>query len=460
VPLILIAVCSTVEEIKMSLKKKRMILLAGTMAVLISGVAAWNPSQGYQQATAATDYRQLDKFAQIMDAVKRTYVKDMTDEELIDGALKGMLSSLDPHSTYMDKDMYKQMQVDTSGEFGGLGIEIASDRGGIRIVAPIEDTPADRAGVQAGDLIVKIAGQLAKDLSLPEAVKIMRGKPGTAIVLMVVRKNEPKPLEIRITRDVIHVKSVKSAMLAPGYAWLRVTQFQEQSSKELKEQIKQLKKQSGGHFKGAVLDLRNNPGGLLDQAVEITDVFLNKGGIVSTKSRVGKNMSFEATAGDLLDGQPLVVLINNGSASASEIVSGALQDNKRAVLMGTKSFGKGSVQRIIPLPDGTAFKLTTSLYYTPSGRSIQATGIDPDIEVPWVAVKEGEAGNEKKQPNLRISERDLKGHLANGNGKKVSKKHKEAAAVSALMQKRLKKDVQLQRALDVLKAMHVVMGRS
>jgi len=249
---------------------------------------------------------------------------------------------------------------------------------------------------------------------------------------------------------------VKSAMLAPGFVWLRVTQFQEQSSKELKEQIAKLKKDAGGKFKGAVLDLRNNPGGLLDQAVEISDMFLNEGGIVSTKSRVGSNMKFDAKDGDVLDGASLVVLINNGSASASEIVSGALQDNKRAVLMGTKSFGKGSVQRIIPLPDGTAFKLTTSLYYTPSGRSIQATGIDPDIEVPWVTIKK----TEEDKDAFRISERDLKGHLANGNGKKESKKQTEKDALSEQVQERLSKDVQLQRALDVLKAMYVVQKKS
>jgi len=440
----------------MGLKKTRVLLSIGTAAVLIAGVVAWNPSQGYQQATAATDYRQLDKFAQIMDAVKRTYVQDKSDEDLIDGALKGMLSSLDPHSTYMDKEMYKQMQVETTGEFGGLGIEISAADGGIKIITPIEDTPADHAGIHAGDLIIKIGDQLAKDLSLPEAVKMMRGKPGTAVMLTIYREKEPGPLEVRVVRDVIHVKSVKSGMLAPGYVWLRVTQFQEQSSKELTEQLKKLKAASGGAFKGAVLDLRNNPGGLLDQAIQISDMFLDQGGIVSTKSRVGKNMNFDATKGDLLEGQPLVVLINNGSASASEIVSGALQDNQRAILMGTKSFGKGSVQRIIPLQDGTAFKLTTALYYTPSGRSIQATGIEPDIEVPWVKVKT----DKKKDKNLlRISERDLKGHLANGNGKKEEHAKDVKDQTVKLMTERLDKDVQLQRALDVLKAMHVVQAR-
>ncbi|MDQ6991399.1 MAG: S41 family peptidase [Mariprofundaceae bacterium] len=439
----------------MKLKKARVLLMVGTVALVGAGVMAWNPSEGYQKATASTDYRQLDKFAQIMDAVKRTYVKDKTDEELIDGALSGMLSSLDPHSTYMNKTMYKQMQVQTTGEFGGLGIEISSAEGGIRIISPIEDTPADHAGILAGDLIVKIGEQLAKDISLPEAVKLMRGKPGSSLTLTIFRKTASEPLEIVIVRDVIHIKSVKSGVLEHGYVWLRVTQFQEQSSKELKEQIALLKKESGGTFKGAVLDLRNNPGGLLDQAVEISDMFLDTGGIVSTKSRVGKNMDFKANKGDVLDDAPLVVLINNGSASASEIVSGALQDNQRAVLMGVRSFGKGSVQRIIPLPDGTAFKLTTALYYTPSGRSIQATGIEPDIEVPWVTLK-----TEKKKKGLHIFERDLKGHLANGNGKKdsVAKKN-NTASKEKIMTDRLSKDVQLERALDVLKAMHVVQQR-
>ena len=445
------------KVVVMNIKKTRMILLAGTAAILVAGVMAWNPSQGYQQATAATDYKQLDKFAQIMDAVKRTYVKDVSDEKLIDGALSGMLSSLDPHSTYMNKEMYKQMQEETSGDFGGLGIEISAAQGGIRIISPIEDTPADRAGVHAGDLIIKIDDKLAKDLSLPEAVKLMRGKPGTSVTLTVFRASAGKPLALKIVRDVIHVKSVKSGELAPGYVWLRVTQFQEKTSKELKEQLQALKKKSGKDFKGAVLDLRNNPGGLLDQAVAISDMFLDKGGIVSTKSRVGRNMSFDAKAGDVLDGKPLVVLINNGSASASEIVSGALQDNKRAILMGTKSFGKGSVQRIIPLPDGTAFKLTTSLYYTPSGRSIQAIGITPDIEVPWVVLKKDDNQNKGL---FNISERDLKGHLANGNGKKEATTTSKKPSVSQMMAQRLQKDVQLQRALDVLKAMHVVQSRT
>jgi len=438
----------------MSLKTTRFILAAGTAAILGAALIAWNPSEGYQTATAATDYKQLDKFSQVMDAVRKSYVKEVTDEELIDGALSGMLSNLDPHSTYMNRDMFKQMQVDTRGEFGGLGIEIVSAEGGIRVVAPIEDTPADKAGIEAGDLIIKIEDQIAKDMSLMEAVKMMRGKPGTKIQLTVFRESAGKPIEVKIRRAVIKVKSVKSDLAAPGYVYLRIAQFQEHTSEQLRDQLDALRKGSKEGLHGAILDLRNNPGGLLDQAVEVSDLFLNKGGIVSTKSRVGRSMSFEAEKGDLLNGLPLVVLINNGSASASEIVGGALQDNHRAVLMGTKTFGKGSVQRIIPLNDGTAFKLTTSLYYTPSGRSIQATGIDPDIEVEQVSIKVEERGE-----RMSISERDLKGHLENGNGKKKAKAT-STDEVSARMKERLERDVQLQRALDLLKGLNALQKKS
>jgi len=437
----------------MSLKIRRALLGAGAAAVLVIGVMAWGPSVGFWQADAAPDYQQLQKFSRVMEMVQRTFVKKVSDEKLIDGALTGMLSSLDPHSTYMDKEMYKQMTVETKGEFGGLGIEIAAAEGGIRVVSPIEDTPADKAGIKAGDLIIKIDDELARGMSLSEGVKKMRGKPGTSIMLTIFRKGENTPLEIKIVRAVIKVKSVKSDMLAPGYAYLRITQFQERTGSLLKKQIKALKKRAGGTLSGAVLDLRNNPGGLLNQAVEVSDMFINKGNIVSTKSRAGKNLSFDAQPGDALNGLPLIVLINHGSASASEIVAGALQDHHRAILLGTKSFGKGSVQSVIPLNDGTAIKVTTALYYTPSGRSIQATGIDPDIEVEQLRVKS--VGGAVKRP--LVSESDLKGHLANGNKtKKAHKKKNKGAGPSEVMQKRLKVDTQLQRALDLLKGLHAL----
>jgi carboxyl-terminal processing protease len=430
----------------------KMVLIAVAMMMIAGGVTAWGLLTG--QASAATNYKQLQKFSQVMEMVRRSYVEKVTDEKLIDGALSGMLSSLDPHSDYMNKEMYKQMQVDTTGKFGGLGIEISAADGGIRIVAPIEDTPAWRAGVKAGDIIIKIDEQLARDMSLPEAVKLMRGKPGTSILLTIFRKGEHSPLTFKIVRDIIKVKSVKGDLMAPQYAYLRITQFQERTAKLLKAKIAELTKRAGGHLDGAVLDLRNNPGGLLNQAVSVSDLLLDKGGIVSTKSRTGRNMSFTAKPGDMLEGVPLTVLINNGSASASEIVAGALQDNHRAILVGTQSFGKGSVQSVVALPDGSAIKLTTALYYTPSGRSIQATGITPDVVVEQARITQA------KQEDKRTSvfERDLKGHLMNGNKKKRARKQREAkhGEISQTMQKRLKQDNVLQRALDMLKGLHAL----
>ena len=441
----------------MSLKFRRVLLGAGAVALLSAGVMAWQPGTGYRQADAATDYQQLQKFSQVMEMVRQAYVEEVSDEKLIGGALSGMLSSLDPHSTYLDKDMYKQMNVDTKGEFGGLGIEIQAAEGGIHIVSPIEDTPADRAGIKAGDLIIKIDDELARDMSLFEAVKLMRGKPGTSIVLTIFREGENAPMEVKITRAIIEVKSVKGDMLAPGYAYLRVTQFQQPTVTLLSKQIRELKKRAGGNLSGAVLDLRNNPGGLLNQAVAVSDLFLEKGNIVSTKSRAGKSLSFDAQPGDILKGLPLVVLMNNGSASASEIVGGALQDHHRAIVMGTKSFGKGSVQSVVPLNDGTAIKVTTALYYTPSGRSIQATGIDPDILVEQVALKKDD---QAKSSLPSVSERNLKGHLENGNGKSKKKAKDKGAdeGPTDAMKERLELDTQLQRALDLLRGLHALRG--
>jgi len=439
----------------MTLKTTRWIVSLGTCAALTLAWISWQPQASIQQAYAATDYAEMKKFSDVMNAVRKYYVEEKTDQELFEGALKGMLSDLDPHSTYMDKDMFGKMMEDTSGEFGGLGIEISKADGGILVVSPIEDTPAEQAGMQAGDLIVKIGDVVARDLNIMESVKLMRGKPGTDITLTVFREDEGRTFNVDITRAIIQVASVKTDILAPGYAYLRVTQFQEHSAEQLEEKFEAIRKQSGGEIYGAVLDLRNNPGGLLNQAIEISDLFLDEGGIVSTKSRVGKNTNSVAQKGDILKSMPLIVLINGGSASASEIVAGALQDNKRAILMGTRSFGKGSVQRIIPLSDGSAFKLTTALYYTPSGRSIQATGIDPDVEVKAVRLKIEEDSADRPG---RVTEANMKGHLANGNGKGKTKKEEETLTglPSDKMVERLTKDVQLQRALDLLQGLHVL----
>ncbi|MDX8381580.1 MAG: S41 family peptidase [Ghiorsea sp.] len=443
----------------MTLNKTRWIVSLGTSAALALAWMTWQPNASITQANAATDYQELKKFSDVMNAVRKYYVEEKSDEDLFEGALKGMLSNLDPHSTYMDKDSFGKMMEDTSGEFGGLGIEVNKAEGGIKVVSPIEDTPAERAGLASGDLIVRIDDVLAGDLSITEAVKMMRGKPGTSIDLTIFRESEARTFTVTIKRAIVEVASVKTDVLSPGYAYLRVTQFQEHSSQQLSEKLDALRKASDGKIYGAVLDLRNNPGGLLDQAIAISDLFLDSGDIVSTKSRVGRNTNAVAEKGDGLQGAPLIVLINGGSASASEIVAGALQDNNRAILMGTRSFGKGSVQRIIPLSDGSAFKLTTALYYTPSGRSIQATGIDPDVEVKAVRIK---VEDEAKDRPERITEASMKGHLANGNGKTKTKKEEEAipGQPSALMIKRLTRDVQLQRALDLLQGLHVLEKKS
>jgi len=428
--------------------------LFGLITVMGLGSMAFVWSTSGDQAVAA-NYQQLQKFSMVMETIRRNYVVKTTDEAMIDGALTGMLASLDPHSTYMTKEMYKQIQVETKGEFGGLGIEISASEGGIKVVAPIEDTPAYKAGIKAGDLIIKIDDQLARDISLAEGVKLMRGKPGTSIILTIFREGEDTPLVVKIVRAVIKVKSVKSDILAPGYAYLRITQFQERTDSLLAETVRKLKDQSQGSLNGAVLDLRSNPGGLLNQAVAVSDLFLDKGGIVSTKSRTGSNLNFKAQPGDILDGVPIVVLINNGSASASEIVAGALKDNHRGVLVGSRSFGKGSVQTVIPLSDGSALKLTTARYYTPSGTSIQATGIEPDIHVEAVRAPKGEQKNEKKR--TIILERNLRGHLENGNKAGKDAKKKDATdIVSEKMKKRLKLDIPLQRALDLLKGLHTL----
>ncbi len=443
----------------MTLKTTRIIVTLGTCAALTMAWLTWSPQASITQANAASDYAEMKKFSDVMNAVRKYYVEEKTDKELLEGALEGMLSNLDPHSTYMNKEKFGRMMEDTSGEFGGLGIEVSKTDGGILIVSPIEDTPADRAGLTGGDIIIKIDDVISRDLSVSDAVKLMRGKPGTSIQLSIFRESEGRTFNVKIKRAIVQVASVKTDILAPGYAYLRVTQFQEHSAEQLKKKLAEIRKQSGGKIYGAVLDLRNNPGGLLDQAIEISDLFLNDGGIVSTKSRVGNNTQSNASKGDALEGAPLIVLINGGSASASEIVAGALQDNKRAVLMGTRSFGKGSVQRIIPLNDGSAFKLTTALYYTPSGRSIQATGIDPDVEVKAVRIKIEE---DKDNPRISMTEADMKGHLANGNGKSKTKKEEETlpGQPSDKMVERLAKDVQLQRALDLLQGLHVLQNIS
>ncbi|MBS0639185.1 MAG: S41 family peptidase [Acetobacteraceae bacterium] len=360
-------------------------LLLGT--AFTAGVAA-GPSLGVLKEALAQDsarsdmYQLLKVFGDVVQRVRAEYVDPVDDKDLIENAINGMLTGLDPHSSYMNAKAFKDMQIQTKGEFGGLGIEVNEDKGLIKVVSPIDDTPAARGGIKPGDIITALDGKTLVGLSLNEAVEKMRGPPNSKIVLTIKRQGVDKPIEVPLIRETIKLQVVKSRMLPGEIGYVRLSQFTEQADAGLKAAIRKLKQDAGGKLRGLVLDLRNNPGGLLDQAVAVSSDFIEQGEIVSTRARhPDDSQRWDAKGNDLLNGAPMVVLINGGSASASEIVSGALQDHHRAVLLGTRSFGKGSVQTVIPLPGSGAMRLTTARYYTPSGRSIQAQGITPDIQV-------------------------------------------------------------------------------
>jgi carboxyl-terminal processing protease len=366
------------------------------------------------QAAAADTYRQLNLFGDVFERVRADYVVRPDDSKLIETAINGMLSGLDPHSSYMDRKSFRDMQVQTRGEFGGLGIEVTMEDGLIKVVAPIDDTPAAKAGILANDLITKLDSEQVQGLTLNQAVEKMRGPVNTSIKLTILRKGMDKPLEVTLKRDIIRVRSVRSRLEGDDIGYIRVTQFNEQTTEGLKQALADIQaKIANDKLKGYILDLRNNPGGLLDQAISVSDTFLQKGEIVSTRGRnPEETQRFNARAGDLTKGKPLIVLINGGSASASEIVAGALQDHKRATLLGTRSFGKGSVQTIIPLGSGNgALRLTTARYYTPAGRSIQAKGIEPDVEV-----LQDVPADLKGKTDTR-GEASLRGHLKGTPGK-------------------------------------------
>lgn len=398
----------------------------------------------------------LDLFSDVFDKVKTDYVEEVDDKELIESAINGMLSSLDPHSSYLTEKDFYEMRIQTRGEFGGLGIEVTMENGLVKVVSPIDDTPAYRAGIESGDYISRIDEEPVMGTTLSEAVDKMRGKPGTKIILTVLREGKKDPLEFEIERDVIKIKSVKSKIIDDDIAYVRVTSFSERTARNIKQQLKKIERELGSKFKGLLLDLRNNPGGLLDESIEVSDLFIEKGEIVSTGGRLSdSNKSFTATKGDIVGGRPIVVLINSGSASASEIVSGALQDHKRAIVIGTKSFGKGSVQTVIPLSTSRgAMRLTTSRYYTPSGRSIQAEGIEPDIIV-------NQAKLEELKNNRITSEASLRKHLKNeSNGEKNKDKEKEPKKISSNIKMEDSKDIydkdyQLGRAIDLLRGVYI-----
>ncbi|MFV3091619.1 S41 family peptidase [Pseudomonas sp. GW6] len=391
----------------------------------------------------------LRTFAEVMDRIKAAYVEPVSDKTLLENAIKGMLSNLDPHSAYLEPEAFAELQESTSGEFGGLGIEVGMEDGFVKVVSPIDDTPASKAGIQPGDLIVKIDGQPTKGLSMMEAVDKMRGKAGSTIELTLVRDGG-RPFDLTLTRAVIKVRSVKSQMLEDGYGYLRISQFQVNTGEEVGKALTKLRQDNGNKkLRGLVMDLRNNPGGVLQAAVEVTDHFLKSGLIVYTEGRLANSeLRFNADPADASEGVPLVVLINGGSASASEIVAGALQDHKRAVLMGTDSFGKGSVQTVLPLNNDRALKLTTALYFTPNGRSIQAQGIVPDIEV-------ARAKLTREQDSEGIKEADLQGHLGNGNG---GADRPSKAAQAARAERPQDDDYQLSQALNLLKGLSVTRG--
>jgi carboxyl-terminal processing protease len=375
-----------------------------------------------EEAKTTDTYRMLELFGDVFERVRSDYVEQVSDEELIEAAVEGMLAHLDPHSTFLNKSKFRDMQVQTKGEFGGLGIEVTMEKGYVKVVSPIDETPASRAGIQAGDFITQLNSEPVQGLTLSEAVEKMRGPIKTKIVL-TIRRGSKAPFDVTLVRDRIRIQSVRSH--AEGkIGYVRITSFSEQTDKGLKKAIEKLKKEIGDDVAGYILDLRNNPGGLLDQAVTVSDSFLEQGEIVSTRGRKEETgQRFYATAGDLTDGKPLVVMINGGSASASEIVAGALKDHRRAILLGTRTFGKGSVQTIIPLGRSGAIKLTTQRYYTPSGHSIQAKGIEPDILVEQAKLEKVDAAGPRR------SERDLRGALQNEeDDKKAAEPKKDGEA--------------------------------
>jgi len=420
---------------------------------------------------------ELRTFSDVFGRIKNNYVEPVSDKKLITEAINGMLSGLDPHSAYLDAEGFKELQVGTQGEFGGLGIEVGMEDGLVKVISPIEDTPAFKAGIQSGDLIIKLDDTLVKGLTLNDAVKRMRGKPGSSIRLTVVRKSEPKPFQVTIVRAVIKVQSVKSKLIEPGYGFVRITQFQEHTGENLAMALENLRKQNKAPLQGLVLDLRNDPGGLLNAAVGVAAAFLPKNAlVVYTEGRTeDARMRLLASPEYYLHGDkqdyleslspefatvPMVVLVNGGSASASEIVAGALQDHKRAVIMGTQTFGKGSVQTILPLGNNTAIKLTTARYYTPSGRSIQAKGIEPDIVVEDPATAAFDS-------TLRLREADLDKHLPNGQAepetgkpaaKPAPKDKDERTPKAEVAEFGAKNDYQLNQAMNLLKGMRILRG--
>ena len=454
---------------KSSTKRSVIKIIAVSLCVGAGSLLAWN----YSTVTATTQdtYESLEAFSNVLNLVQENYVEEVDSQKAIEGAIRGMLNTLDPHSSYMKPDDFKELQVETQGSFTGIGIEITMKDNILTVVSPIEGTPAFAKGLKAGDKIVKIGDEPTQDMSLMEAVKRLRGPKGSEVTISIHRKGWADLKEITLVRDIIPIHSVKSKLLEPGYPYVRIINFQAQTTADFKKALTDLEKQ--GKVKGLIIDLRNNPGGLLDQSVKIADIFIDEGVIVSTKGRIKEqNSMFYARDNNVKHNFPLVVLVNEGSASASEIVAGALQDHKKAVIIGAQTFGKGSVQTIIPMDSGAGLRLTTARYYTPSGRSIQATGITPDIVVPSPTTLSVEADDKEDEQDKKpkyLREKDLKHHIGNGLKEDVTQKEeqpkpeeKPKAKVKAPTSKEksepedLSKDQQLNTALTLLKGLNVL----
>lgn len=425
------------------MRKKTSILTVSLLCLMLVSPLAEAAKQSKAQTEDADTYELLNLFGEVMERAKVSYVEDVSDKKLIESAINGMLSSLDPHSSFLDDQSFKYMSEQTKGKFGGLGIEVTMENGVVKVVSPIDDTPASKVGLKPGDYITNIDGEAVMGMTLNDAVDKMRGKIGSKVKLTIRRINE-KPLEVTLKREEIKTQSVKNSIKADDVVYIRISSFSEDVDTMTAKAIKDAKKKLGDKLKGVVIDVRNNPGGLLDQAVNVSDLFLDKGEIVSTRSRNEEDtVKYTAKEGDIAKGLPIVVIVNDGSASASEIVAGALQDHKRAIILGEKSFGKGSVQTVIPLGKYGAMRLTTARYYTPSGRSIQAKGIEPDIEVKPAKVEVLDTG-------VGFSEAEFSNALKNETSGDKNSKNADQKKAEA---EELAKDYQLSRAIDLVKAL-------
>lgn len=428
----------------MKISKYKFLVVALTLVFLVNMLTYLKDSSNANASKTSLPLNQLQSFSEVYLKIKQNFVQDISDKELFDNAIRGMLEGLDPHSTFLNEKDFKDLQIGTKGEFGGLGIEVTMENGFVKVITPIDDTPAYKAGIKAGDLIIEIDSKSVKGLSLNEAVDLMRGKIGNPILLTIAREGESGPIDIKIVRAKIKVKSVKYELIDKNYGYIRISSFQNKTGKNLYDAISNLNKKSEGSIKGFVIDMRNNPGGVLGAAVDVSDAFIKgKKKLVFTKGKKAKAVyEYFSNDTDLTEGKPIVVLINGGSASASEIVAGALQDHKRAIIMGTQSFGKGSVQTILPITSKTAVKITTARYYTPDGRSIQAKGITPDIIVEDLQLN-------SLSNTETIKESDLTGHLKN-----IDKEDNTEGIQTR--NKKLDNDYQLSEAINLLKGLNIL----